>query len=54
MKDIRQNIHNYLKRIDIPKKGDNDDSVDTGVDQETNVVKNTELSNSDSVKRQLT
>ena len=52
MKDIRQKTQNELKGL-IYKKGDKDDSVDTGIDMETNVMKNTELSTSDSVARQL-
>ena len=38
----------------IYKKGDNDDPVDTDIDLETNVIKNTELSTSASVAIQLT
>ena len=53
MKQIRQKIQNYLKGL-IAKKGDDDDPVDTYIDLETNVTKNTELSTSDSVARQLT
>ena len=36
------------------KKGDDDDPFDTDIDQWTNVMKNTELSTSASMARQLT
>ena len=38
-----------FKRIDSQKRGDNDAPVDTDIDLETNVMKNTELSKSHSV-----
>ena len=38
----------------ISKKGDDDDTVDTDIDLETNVTNNTELSTSVSVARKLT
>ena len=40
--------------MDIQKIGDDDDPVDTDIDLETNVMKNTELSTSASVARKLT
>ena len=43
-----------LERIDSQKIGDDDDPVATDIDLESNVMKNTELSTSDSVARQLT
>ena len=53
MKDIRDKIQNYLKVL-IAKKGDDDDTIDTAIGLETNVTKNTELSTSALVARQLT
>ena len=53
MKDIRDKIQNYLKVL-IAKKGDDDDTIDTAIGLETNVTKNTELSTSALVERQLT
>ena len=53
MKNIRQKIHNYLNGLMI-KKADNDDTVDTDIEMDTSVVKNTEKITSDSVARQLT
>ena len=54
MKDIRQKIQNNLKVLTAKNKIENGDVVDTDIELETNVGKNTELSNSDSVARQLT
>ena len=54
MKDIRQKIQNNLKVLTAKNKIENGDVVDTDIELETNVGKNIELSNSDSVARQLT
>ena len=52
----RYHIENLelLKNIDSPKKGDNDNPVDTDIDLETNVIKKTESSSSALVEIQLT
>ena len=52
MKEIRQKIQNDLKGL-IAKKGEDGDPVDTDIDLQKNVTKNTELSTSASVERQL-
>ena len=54
MKEIRDNIHNYLKGLIAKKIGDDDEPIDTDIDLETNVTKNTKLSPFDLVARQLT
>ena len=54
MKEIRENIHDYLKCLIAKKIGDDYYSVATDVDLESNVTKNTELSTSTLVARQLT
>ena len=51
MKESRQKYRDYLKGL---KKKDDDDPVDTDIDLDTNGIKNTELSTSASVTRQLT
>ena len=43
-----------IKRVDKQKNRENDDRVDTDIELKTNVMKNTELSTSNSVARQLT
>ena len=48
MKETRYKIQNYIKGF-IEKKGDDDDSVDTDIDLDTNGMKKTELSTSASV-----
>ena len=53
MKEIRENSE-LLKRIDSKKIVDNGDPVDTDINLETNVTKDTELSASVLVARQLT
>ena len=53
MKEIREKIQNYLKLL-IAQKVDDDDPVDTDIDLETILMKNTELSTSASVTRLLT
>ena len=47
-------IPESLKRIDIQQNIENHDLVNTFIDLETNVVKNTELSTSESVSRKIT
>ena len=55
MKQIRQKIQNYLNLlIGIKKNKKNDYPVDTDIDLETNEMKKTELSTSNSLARQLT
>ena len=43
-----------IKRIGSQKEGDGDDPVDTDIDLETNVIKNSELSTSASMARKFT
>ena len=43
MKDIREKIKNYLKGWKPPKKGDDDDIVDTDTDRETNNEESEEI-----------
>ena len=51
MKEIGQKTRNHLKILIAKKTRKNDDPVDTNIELETNVVKNTELSTSDSVAK---
>ena len=53
MKESRENIQNYLKCM-IERIWDDDYSVATDIDLESNMTKNTELSTSTLVARQLT
>ena len=43
MKEIKQKINIYLKGWKPPKKGDDDDLVDTDTDQETNNEESEEM-----------
>ena len=52
MKEIRQKIQNNLKIL-IAKNRENDDLVDTDIELEKNLVKNTELSTYESVARKI-
>ena len=53
MKEIRDKIQNHLKLL-MAKNIENDDPVNSDIELYTNVVKNTELSTSESVARKMT
>ena len=54
MKEIRENILIYIKHLISKKIGHDQYSVATDIDLESNVTRNTDLSTSTLVARQLT